>query len=63
VLKKKRKKEKTAENTALTPTHRQKPTHKTPTAAGMRKCNRSLQSKRAAVLRLNKRKKIKIHKF
>jgi hypothetical protein len=28
-------------NTVLTPTHRQKPTHKSPTAAGMRKYNRS----------------------
>ena len=30
-------------NTALTPTRRQKPTHKSPTAAGMRECNRSFE--------------------
>jgi hypothetical protein len=46
VLKKIKKiKKKTAENTALTPTRRQKPTHKSPTAAGMRECNRSLKPK------------------
>jgi hypothetical protein len=37
----KKEKENTASNTVLTPTHRQKPTHKSPTAAGMRKYNRS----------------------
>jgi hypothetical protein len=37
---KKNKKKMAAENTALTPTRRQKPTHKSPTAAGMRECNR-----------------------
>jgi hypothetical protein len=31
-------KKETSENTALPPTRRQKPTHKSPTAAGMRQC-------------------------
>jgi hypothetical protein len=44
--KKKRKKGMTL-NTAQPPTRRQKPTHKSPTAAGMRQCNRSLQSKKS----------------
>jgi hypothetical protein len=45
VLKKKEKKRKknTSANTVLTPTRRQKPTHKSPTAAGMREHNRSLK--------------------
>jgi hypothetical protein len=34
VLKKKEKKEKTAENTALPPTRRQKPTHEKPNSGG-----------------------------
>jgi hypothetical protein len=45
--KKKKKKEMTAENTVLTPTRRQKPTHKSPTAAGMRKYKRSVQAKKS----------------
>jgi hypothetical protein len=49
-------------NTVFTPTHRQKPTHKSPTAAGMREHNRSVQAKKRPVLRLNERKKIK-HKI
>jgi hypothetical protein len=49
VLKKKnKKKETTSQNTALTPTRRKKPAHKSPTAAGMRKCNRSAQPKKEA---------------
>jgi hypothetical protein len=36
-------KKNTSQNTVLTPTRRQKPTHKSPTAAGMRKYNRSMQ--------------------
>jgi hypothetical protein len=43
---KKKKKEKTSSNTALPPTRRQKPTHKSPTAAGMRQCKRSVQAKK-----------------
>jgi hypothetical protein len=35
------KKKKASLNTALPPTRRQKPTHKSPTAAGMRQCKRS----------------------
>jgi hypothetical protein len=54
--KKKKKKENTSQNTALPPTRRQKPTHKIPTAAGMRQCNRSATSKKSSVLRLNERK-------
>jgi hypothetical protein len=46
---KKRKKEKKAWNTVLTPTRRQKPAHKSPTAAGMRKYNRSTKSKKSPV--------------
>ncbi len=43
-------------NTVFTPTRRQKPTHKSPTAAGMREHNRSAQSKKNTVLRFNERK-------
>jgi hypothetical protein len=39
-------KKKPSWNTVFTPTHRQKPTHKSPTAAGMRKHNRSPQPKK-----------------
>jgi hypothetical protein len=45
MLTEKRKKKK-SQNTVLTPTHRQKPTHESPTAAGMRKYNRSRQPKK-----------------
>jgi hypothetical protein len=56
VLKKKIKKNKGMTlNTVLTPTHRQKPAHKSPTAAGMRKYNRSVKAKKkASEERLNK---------
>jgi hypothetical protein len=40
---KKEKKETSSWNTVLTPTRRQKPAHKSPTAAGMRKYNRSVK--------------------
>jgi hypothetical protein len=40
------KKKKPSWNTVLTPTRRQKPTHKSPTAAGMRKYNRSATLKK-----------------
>jgi hypothetical protein len=46
MLTKKKKKENTSQNTVLTPTRRQKPTHKSPTAAGMRKYKRSAQPKK-----------------
>jgi hypothetical protein len=51
VLKKKKKKRKknTSSNTVLTPTRRQKPTHKSQTAAGMRKYNRSPPLKKSPV--------------
>ena len=42
-VEKKIKKERASENTVFTPTRRQKPTHKSPTAAGMREHNRSPQ--------------------
>jgi hypothetical protein len=57
--KKKKEKKIPSENTVLTPTRRQKPTHKSPTAAGMRKYNRSVKPKKDTVLRLNERKKKK----
>jgi hypothetical protein len=41
----KKKKKKTSSNTALPPTRRPKPTHKSPTAAGMRQCHRSAETK------------------
>jgi hypothetical protein len=46
-------------NTVFTPTRHQKPTHKSQTAAGMREHKRWLQAKKASVLRLNERKKLK----
>jgi hypothetical protein len=45
--KNKKNKKKTAENTVLPPTRRQKPTHESPTAAGIRQCKRSLQPKKS----------------
>ena len=55
VLKKKKKKEAFMEHRTHA-NHRQKPTHKSPTAAGMRERNRSMQWKKSPVLRLNERK-------
>ena len=61
---KKNKKETAAENTALTPTRRQKPTHKSPTAAGMREHNRSRKLKKEIpnkichIKKINKAKQI-----
>jgi hypothetical protein len=46
VLTKKKIKKKPSWNTVLPPTHRQKPTHKSPTAAGMRQHKRSAKSKK-----------------
>jgi gentisate 1,2-dioxygenase len=53
----KKRKKRCTPNTVLTPTHRQKPAHKSPTAAGMRKYKRSMKAKKT-VLRLNERNKI-----
>jgi hypothetical protein len=44
MLTEKKKKKRYALNTGLTSTRRQKPTHKSPTAAGMRKYNRYHQA-------------------
>jgi hypothetical protein len=44
--KKKEKKKRRPQNTVLAPTRRQKPTHKSPTAAGMREYNRSILDKK-----------------
>jgi hypothetical protein len=43
--KKKKKKKRYSWNTVLTPTRRQKPAHKSPTAAGMRKYKRYVKIK------------------
>jgi hypothetical protein len=39
-------KKNTSWNTVFTPTRRKKPTHKSPTAAGMREHNRSMKTKK-----------------